>query len=167
MAPAAVAAVAMVAAAAGSMVAAYASIESGQAQKKAANYNAALQERQAENEKAAAAIQEENFRKQTAARMATLRTGYAASGVEISEGTPLLVAMESQANAEKDALRIRWGGETQADAFLGAATLSRAQGSQAQTAGYLGAGASLLSGAGRVAGIYGGYQTRQSLIKPS
>jgi hypothetical protein len=156
--------VAMVASSASAGMAAYSSYQAGQAQKKASEYNAALAERNAANTRAASEIAAENERKANARKMASLRAGYAESGVDISEGTPLLVAMNSAAEAEKDALRIKWGGDSQANAFLGAATLSRMQGSQAETAGNLGAGASLLKGVSSASNTYIQYDKRQSLV---
>ena len=136
----------MVAATAASTYAAY---EGGRQQKKAAETSATLAERDAENQRAAAKIRAENYAEEARRRMATMRAGYAASGVTM-EGTPLLVMMETAREVEKDIQRIKWGGEAQAAAFEGEAGLQRMIGKQAYQQGIMGAGTSLLTGASRI-----------------
>ena len=127
----------------------YAAYEGGRQQKKAADLSAKLAERDAENARAAARIRAENYAEEARRRMATMRAGYAASGVTM-EGTPLLVMMETAREVEKDIQRIKWGGEAQASAFEGEAGLQRMIGKQAYQTGIMGAGTSLLTGASRM-----------------
>ena len=112
------------------------SIQAGNAAKKAAEYNAATKEAEA---------QAEEYRRRQAARrqIGSIRAGVAKSGAAF-EGTPLMVLAESAANAEIDALNARWSGGTQANLY-------RMEGRQAQRAGYIRAGTSLLTAASRFA----------------
>ena len=57
-------------------------------------------------------------------------------------GTPLAVLSESASNAEIDALNTRYSGQREA-------SLYEARGRNAKTAGYMRAGTSLLSSAGK------------------
>ncbi len=136
-----------------SAASAYASYQSGRMQKKAAETSAALAERDAENQRAAARIKGENYAEEARRRMATMRAQYAQAGVKM-EGTPLLVMMNTAREVEKDLQRIKWGGEAQANAFQGEAGLQRMMGKQAYQQGVMGAGTTLLTGASRAAGMY-------------
>jgi len=86
--------------------------------------------------------------------MASIRAGFASSGVATTEGTPLLVLMESAEESAKDELRIRRGGEQAAWGLLQEANIQRLKGQSAAQQGALAAGASLLGGAARVAKVY-------------
>ena len=72
-----------------------------------------------------------------------------ASGVDPATGSPLLVSEDIAGEVELQAQRIRAGGEVRATRLEQQAQLSRLQGRQAQTGGFLRAGSLLLSGAGR------------------
>jgi len=131
------------------------SYESGRMQRKSAETSAALAERDASNARAAAQIKAENYQEEARRRMAKIRADYAAAGVT-TEGTPLLVMMESAREAERDVQRIRWGGEAQASVYQGEAGLQRIMGKNAYTQGVMGAGTSLLSGASMATAMYYG-----------
>lgn len=143
-----------VAAVAGAGVAAYSSYESGRQQDKVAESNARMAEYQAKQAKQAAEVKATQYAKEAKRRMASIRAGFSSSGVATTEGTPLLVLMESAEESAKDELRIRRGGEQTAWALLSEANIQRLKGQSAATEGYLGAGASLLGGAARVAKVY-------------
>ena len=142
-------------------VSAYSSYESGQQQKKASEYNASVAEWQAGEARKAAELKASDYQKEAALRLSRMRASYGASGVETTEGTPLLVLMESAKEAETDRQRILYGGEVSSWGLLSQATLDRYAGKGAARAGTLGAGASLLSGASSAASIYSSYQYRQ------
>ena len=119
---------------AGTALSAIGSIQSGNAQARAAEYNAQAAQNQA-------AAQEAQQRRQAARVMASGRANAAASGIEM-DGSPLEVMADSAANAELDALTIRYGGQVRADQ-------ERMRGSMARQAGYMGAASSLLMGMGQ------------------
>lgn len=142
------------AAAVGAGVTAYSAIQAGQEQKKVSEANARMAEYQAKQAKEAAALKAAQYRKEADRRMASIRAGFAASGVATTEGTPLMVLMESAEEVAADELRIKRGGEQTAWGLLEEANIQRIGGKSAATAGAWGAGASLLGGASRVAGSY-------------
>ena len=143
-----------VAAVAGAGVAAYSSYESGRQQDKVAESNARMAEYQAKQAKQAAEVKATQYAKEAKRRMASIRAGFSSSGVSTTEGTPLLVLMESAEEAAKDELRIRRGGEQAAWGLLQEANIQRLKGQSAAQQGALAAGASLLGGAARVAKVY-------------
>jgi uncharacterized protein HemX len=142
---------AIILAAAGALASAAGSYTQGQQQKKASEAQARFYEDQAEKEKRAAEVKAEQYRKEAERRMGAMRASYAYSGAESAEGTPLLTLMESAEEAARDEERIRRSGEDAAWGLLSQANISRIGGSSASTVGTLGAGASLLGGASRVA----------------
>ena len=79
--------------------------------------------------------------------MALQRAQLADSGIDSNEGTPLLLLLDSAAEAEVEALRARYTGKVQEQGALANAGLARLQKSQAATAGAVGIGKSLLTGA--------------------
>lgn len=107
----------------------------GKAEAAAAEFNA----RSAEQE---AASRENLIRQESARRMGMIRSQIGKSGAT-SAGTPLLVLAESAANAEIDALNAQYTGQRQA-------ALYRAGGANAKAQGRVMAGASLLSGMGKI-----------------
>lgn len=133
----------------------YSAYQQGQAQQKAAKYNAKVAENQAIAARNAAAVREQQHREQVRRLHATQRAVSGASGVT-EEGSPLLVMADTLEQAELDAQRIRYGGEVSAAGFESQARLSRFQGQQAAQAGLIGAGSTLLSGAASAARVYGG-----------
>lgn len=141
------------------LIGASAAVSAGGAvlQARAANarskYQSTVQRQQADRERQIAAAQEEDFRRRQSRLMAARRAAGGASGLDTSTGSPLLASEDFAAETELQALRIRSGGETRATRLEQQAALTRAGGRNAQTAGFIGAGSSLLSGAGRSARI--------------
>lgn len=133
----------------------YSAYSQGQAQQKAAKYNAKVAQNQAEMARNAAAVREQQHRENVRRLSATQRANAGMSGVT-TEGSPLLVMADTLEQAELDAQRIRYGGEVSATGFESQARLSRFQGDQASRAGMIGAGSTLLSGAASAARVYGG-----------
>lgn len=115
----------------GSVVSAAGSISAGKAQKKAARQNALMARIQAEEDARLS-------RRQSAALMGRQRAIVAFSGTTM-EGSPLLIAEDTGAEAETEARHILQGGEARASAYVKA-------GNAAARAGYIDAGATLLSG---------------------
>lgn len=121
--------------AAGSALSAIGALQQGKAAQAAANYNAQSAEMEAQSREAAQ-------RAQATRQLGATRAAIGKSGAT-SEGTPLMVLAESAANAEIDALNTRLTGQRQANLY-------RARGANARTQGYISAGASLLTAAGKM-----------------
>ena len=118
----------------GSVVSVIGSIQQGKAEASAAEYNAQAARAEAQSR--------ENAQRTAAQRqLGSIRAGVAKSGATMA-GTPLAVLSESAANAEIDALNTRYSGQREA-------ALYEARGRNAKTAGYMRAGTSLLSSAGK------------------
>jgi hypothetical protein len=139
-------------------VAAYSSYEAGRREKSARDYNARMAEYQAQTARQAAEARREIYAKKASRQLATMRARYGASGVDVSEGSPLLVLMESAGEAAKDELRIKYGGEAESWSLLSEAQQQREAGEGAYTGGIISAGGSLLSGAAKGFSIYSGYR---------
>lgn len=141
----------------GTVVSAVGSYEAGQRQRDVSEANRRMAEYQAKQAKQAAEVRAEQYGREAKRRMAQMRAGYAVLGVSTTEGTPLLVLMETAEEAAKDELRIRRGGEQTAWGLLQEATIQRLAGRGAYQRGVMGAGASLLGGAARAYGKYREY----------
>ncbi len=89
------------------------------------------------------AAEEARIRDEKARIMASQRTGYGASGLDISSGSPLAVLADTATEAELDALRARWTGESEN-------RLQRFYAGNYKTASYFGAGSTILTGASKI-----------------
>lgn len=150
---AAAAPIAAAAAVASAVVGAVSAVQQGKAAKAAANYNATLQEQQADLSRQTAAVEEQRQRLRAQRVMSAARASMGAAGVDL-EGSPLMLMEESAADAEFDALAIRHAGETQAWRARAQAGLDRFEGKVASRRGYMAAGASILNGISSAASIY-------------
>jgi hypothetical protein len=137
---------------------AYSALSQGQAQSGMANYNALIARqnaqlvaKQMELAKTEKGIIANRTSEQANKVLASQRVGYAKAGVT-SEGTPEMVAAETENNANIDALAIRYASTveqaqllSQKNSYDQAATLEKIKGKLYSSAGYLQAGNSLLS----------------------
>src|SRR3990167_3178260 len=105
-------------AALGTIVSAYAAYQSGQQQAKALGYQATAAQQ-------AAQVAAENARERNRRVLASQRARIGASGVIGSEGSSLLVQLESAEQAALEEARIRYGGEVQATGLESAERLRR------------------------------------------
>lgn len=121
-------------------------IAQAQAQKKQANFQANVARQQAESERLASAEQERDYRKAQSSRLAQIRASLGASGTDTSTGTPLLALADFEGETERNALRIRSGGEIRSRRLEELGGFYGAAGRNAERAGYARAGSSLLSG---------------------
>lgn len=126
----------------------YAAVEQGRAASKAARYNAALAEQEAEQERQRGRFEERRSRVRGKALLSAIQSGYGTAGVA-SEGTPLLVQAEQAGEIELEALLLRHGGETAALRSTSEARLQRFRGSQLRRESTIRAGTTLLTGAAR------------------
>lgn len=131
----------------GAIVGAAGGISQAQAAKKQANFQANVARQQAESERLAAAEQERDYRKAQSSRLAQIRASMGASGTDTSTGTSLLALADFEGESERNALRIRSGGDIRASRLDQEGSLYRTAGKTAESAGYGRAGSSLLSGA--------------------
>ena len=84
--------------------------------------------------------------------LGTQRARYGASGVIPSEGSPLLVMMESEEEAALDVARVRHGGAAAAHGLGLESSILRRQARQASRAGFLSGTAALLTGVSSLLG---------------
>lgn len=118
----------------GSAVSATGSVMAGDAKKKAAYDEASQVEMDAR-------IRAKNIRKLAAETRGAARAGYAASGVVVDEGTPLITDAYITRESELDALYTILSGESRSKSL-------RKTGKAAATAGYIGAATTALSAYG-------------------
>jgi hypothetical protein len=127
---------------------------SQQAAANAASYNATVDRQNAVQAQQIAAANEDAQRRKNAAMLGQTRGALIQAGIG-TDGSAADVLAQNSANAELDALNIRYEGAMNARAYNNSAMLNDARAQiardnadAAQTGGYLGAGASLLKGAG-------------------
>lgn len=131
----------------GAAAAAAGNVSQAQAAKKQSNFQANVARQQAESERLAAAEQERDYRKVQSSRLAQIRASMGASGTDTSTGTPLLALADFEGETERNALRIRSGGEIRSRRLDELGGFYGSAGKIAEAAGYGRAGSSLLSGA--------------------
>lgn len=136
---------------AGTLAGAGASIIGGVQSNNVAQHNAkvATNNTQAERQRAAyeADLTRENVRRVVGAQ----RAAGAASGLDITSGTPVAVLGDTAKQGEMDVLARLYAGESAGVAYENDARRMRAEGKAARGAGFINAGTSLLSGFGKMA----------------
>lgn len=142
----------------------YGQVQAGQAQAGQARYqaqvaenNRIIAEQQARDAEMRGQMAEDARRDQTRALIGRQRTALAANGVMVDDGSALDITSDTAAQGEVDALTLRanaareaYGYRAQGSNFLADAGLQRARADAAIPASMVGAGATLLSGAGTV-----------------
>jgi hypothetical protein len=163
MAPVAIMAVSAAMSAYGQYQQGQAAAAEGEAAQGMAEYNAKLQEREAQQIEAKTAYDQRREAAAADRRMSSLRAGFGASGIVSTEGTPLLIQATQAAESEMDNLMIGYEGQQQAQASRSGASLSRLEGDIARqkgrnqrTGSFIGAGSTLLSGFGSMGSSGGG-----------
>lgn len=142
-------------AAAGGIFNAIGNIKKGSAAKNAAEYNADLAFKNAEDTLALGAEEERRVRVIARKQIGQSRANIGASGIQI-DASALDVLQESAANAELDALGVRYQAFKKAEAFRADAALSRMGGAAARASSLFGAAGSILTGAGDSLGYFSG-----------
>jgi len=156
-----IATVGTVASLAGTAVSAWSAIQAGRERESAAKYNAEMEFIQGIKEKAARQLEERKHREKTQRLLARQKSLYLKAGVAM-EGTPLEVIGQTAAEAEIDAMIIEAGGQAAYLERLGRMGMFRELGESYRQAGYLRAGTTLLTGAGRAMIGYGGIPTQKT-----
>ncbi|PKN37682.1 MAG: hypothetical protein CVU62_08125 [Deltaproteobacteria bacterium HGW-Deltaproteobacteria-2] len=118
------------------------------------NYNAAVANQNAEAIEDKAAYDAKMHNQEVRKMLATQRSLYGKSGVSSEEGSPLLVMNDTVKQGAMDALAIRYGGDVEAAKQRSAANLYKMEGKNIKTAGAIGAGTTLLAGAGNLYKYY-------------
>ena len=136
----------------GAGISALASASQGNAAKAESDFNAAMSRQQAMNAQQVARSNEQDFRRQQSRAAASRRAAMGASGVNIGTGSPLLVSSDLEREVELQAQRIRHGGQVASTRLEQQAQLQQQAGRNLQSAGYLRAGSSLLTGYARAYG---------------
>lgn len=141
--------------AAGQIFAGQTAYEEGKAQAKIAEYNAQVQDREAQAIEQRTQIQQRREAQAAERQMGSLRAKLGASGAVTTAGTPLLLQTTQASESELQNLMIGFEGATEASRARGVASqyrmegqMAKARGKSARTAGYLGAGTTLLTGFG-------------------
>ena len=133
-------------AAAGAAIAAYGAIQQGQTAKAAGEYNARIAERDSLAAQQKAEYDAESSTEKFKSLLGRQRALYAKAGVDITEGSPLLMMSFQAEQAEKDRQAILYAGKTQSQSDIDKANLFRFTGGRAETAGYISGGSTFLSG---------------------
>jgi hypothetical protein len=130
----------------------------GKSQQNLAQYNAALQEREAQQIEQRTALQQKQQAEAADRAQSTMRAGLGASGAVSTEGSPLMIQAKQASEAELENLNIGFQGSEEALASRVGAEQSRmkgedllAEGQARKTAGFMGAGSTLLTGFGSAA----------------
>jgi len=145
----------------GALASAGTAVYSGEQARKAQSYNADAMEEQARAERMKADYEAGILKRNADKMRARMRLNYLSSGVDISEGTAMMVMAEDAKQAEMDFQAIRYGGNAAAIRAKQEARMARYQGASAARAGYINAGSSLLTGAGQAAQTYASFQSKR------
>jgi len=121
-------------------------LQAGRSEKRAAEYNAAVDERNAKIVKAQTAADVERQRRAALRRAGSLRASFGSTGFAF-EGSALDLMEDNAMEEELDILTIQYSGDLKARGLMDSAALSRQKGDEAVTASYWKAGTALLSGA--------------------
>lgn len=149
---------------AGTLISAAGAVQQGVAAREQAQYQSAvarnnqiIAQQKAEDARLRGAEAERRRRIETAQLIGRQRASAAAAGVVVDEGSALDLVADTAAIGEQDALTIRTnaerealGFEAQRANFEAEEQLSTLRGRNAQTAGFIQAGSTLLTGASRV-----------------
>jgi hypothetical protein len=132
----------------------YSSIQAGNDKKKAEEYNAEMDQRQAKDALQRGAI-EGAAKKDRARKIASAQAeGAAISGVSASSGTALALLTETAGLGELDALRSSNNAQREAWGLRAQSTLDEFEGKAAQRTGYLNGAGTFLSSAGNAYSSY-------------
>lgn len=148
--------IALIVSAMGAAVGGYSAYESGQTQKKAADYNSEVQRQAALDAEQRGAQDAAEQQAKTRRLIASQAVAGASNGLVMNSGSLDTIATHSAALGELDALRIRSNALREARGLNAQAEIEDYQGQRAAKAGAISGGASLLSGASNA---YFGYKS--------
>jgi len=128
-------------------IAAVGAIQQGRAAKAAGEFNANIARQNATLSREEAARQAGVQDRENYLRLGAIRAAQGKSGAAAGEGSVLDVIGDAAAQGEKQRQHILYVGELKARGYNNTASLDEFSGKQAETAGYLKAGSTLLSSA--------------------
>ncbi|RQO38614.1 hypothetical protein DBR37_01585 [Herminiimonas sp. KBW02] len=144
--------VAMYAAAASAALGAYTALENGAQQKNQMNYQAEQAQADADAAASQSQVEAAQIRKAVQRQRASARAALSESGVNVDVGTGELIQSDIEQEGEKDALTTIYNGSTARNKLKAQAQGFTIAGKNAQSAGYMNAANSALSG---VSSFYG------------
>lgn len=139
----------------GTAISAVGQIAQGNAAKKTAEANAQLALQEGESRREAHKYEGMKLSRERAELISQQKALYGASGVDISSGTPLDTMAKTAMEYERDIGMTGLAGDKAMLKAQNEAEIYKWQGKQAKTAGWFGAGSTLLSGFGKAAYIGG------------
>lgn len=131
----------------GLVVSAYGTVQQSNAQEAILDQQAEQSRADANAERGAAQVQAERIRKAGKLQRAQAQAQLAGSGVDVNEGTALVIDREIVRNSEEDAFLTIAGGEDRALRMENQALLDKMKSKSVNRAGNLGAASSVLGGA--------------------
>lgn len=129
----------------GTAVSAFGVIYQAQSVRAAEKSAALIAQQNAQTAREKAALEQARHRRSVVRHMGAMRAAMGASGLT-PEGTPTDVLLDSTFESELDNMLIRYGGELEARGFESDAALALGRARSANTAGYLNAASTALSG---------------------
>jgi hypothetical protein len=142
-------------AAAGTTVAVAGALKQAQATEDAAKYNQDVAEQNAQIADAQGAAAVEGHRRDVQRQEGAAIAAYGASGVQLSEGSPVDVLAESARSSTLDELTIKYNYKLKALGYTSTARLEGMNASNAKTAGYFNAASTGITGYGNAIEKFG------------
>lgn len=146
IAMAVVAAVAAVATAASAAYGAYSSYQMGKAQERIANFNAKVKERNAALEREQSGARQAAEARERERILSRQRSAYAAAGLDVSQGTPLMMEAAQDVELKLSSAENRWRSEVASRNLETGAEIDRLEGRMARYGAKQKAVGTLLSG---------------------
>lgn len=128
-------------------ISAYSAVQAGENAKDTADYNSEMQRRAALDANQRGSADAADKRQETRRLIARQHAIMGAGGFDPNSGTNLSLMTETAGQGELDGLKIRYNAQRQAAGLNAQADLTTSQGNAAQSAGYMNATGTLLSGA--------------------
>lgn len=138
----------------GAAVSAVGAIRQGQAAANAANFNSAVATRNAQIAEGQSISAGEALSRDVQRRIGTATAAYGASGVSLSEGSPVDVLAESARMATLDAATLKYNYRLKGLGYQTEAALASSNAENSRTASYFNAAGSMLSGGSKIAGMF-------------
>lgn len=150
----------------GTVVSAVGTIAAGNAQRAAAEYQAKLYERKANEELAAAQRDADEYQRQKRFVQSKFQANAAASGFDATDTTTLNLLGSLEQRGSYQAAVAQYGGAARQAAYRGQATATRMSGRAAQTGSYFDAAGTILGGFSSLYGKYGGGFAQNDFVNP-
>lgn len=135
-------------------ISALGAIRQGQATANALNFNAAMADKNAKIAEGQGIAAGESQQRDAARRIGAATAAYGASGVQLSDGSPMDVLGESARLATLDNLTLKYNYKLKGMGLAAEASLDRANASNSRTASYFNAAGSMLNSGTQMAGYF-------------